>query len=215
LEDPLVSVEVREASWVSEHQTLVILLAAVPKEPAQTELHPQWNLDSDGSYIGKENLADYSDDPEARGEHWLLTEKGFGPVKEMMIDPAKQLLLFDASQVYLGAMADDLEIMGDGSSIDCYVNQVGEVMTVIEAHLDWLSPAYDQEQLEWSRDIPELSGTIQERIWKAGFMREQVARMNGTLQASIPYTITVYSDDDQEMRDSRYMKYVTFEIQVK
>lgn len=215
LEDPLVNVEVREASWVPEHSTLVISLAAVPKDPAQTELHPEWNLDADGSYVSKEHLAEYADDPEARGEHWLSTKKGFGPVREMMNDPAKQLLLFEASQVYLGALEDELEIMGDMSSIDSYVNESGEVMTVIEASLDWLSPSYDQEQLEWSKDTPELSGMIQERIRKAGIMRERVALQNGTLELSIPYTITPYSDDDQQMRDSQYVKYVTFEIDIE
>ena len=98
-DDPLVKVEVREASWVPEHKVLVVSLAAVPRNDRAFELHPRWNLDADGSYVGKENLADYADDPEARGEHWLMTAKGFGPVKDVMSDPAKQLLLFAASEI--------------------------------------------------------------------------------------------------------------------
>lgn len=214
-DDPLVNVEVREASWVPEHQTLVISLAAVPKNADKAELHPEWNLDPDGNYVGAENLADYADDPEARGEHWLLTKKGFGPVNEVMNDPSKQLALFDASHVYLGAMEDELDIMSDMSSLDCYVNEAGEVMTVIEARLDWLSPDYDQQQLEWSKGMPQLSGMIQERIRKARIMRESVALQNDVMQISIPYTVTTYSDDDQQMQDSRYMKYVTFEINIE
>ena len=72
-----------------EHQTLVILMAAIPKDPVQAELHPQWNLDADGSYVSEEHLPDYAEDPKARSEHWLWTVNGFGPVKEMMDDPAK------------------------------------------------------------------------------------------------------------------------------
>ena len=215
LEDPLVNVEVREASWVPKHQTLVISLAAVPKDAEKVELHPEWNLDPDGSYVGKEHLAAYADDPEARGEHWLWTENGYGPVREVMTDPAKQLLLFDSSLVYLGAIEDDLPIMGNNSSTDCYVNEAGEVMTVIEARLDWLSATYDQEQLDWSKDMPQLSGMIQERIRKARIMREHVALQNGTLELSIPYTVTAYSDDDQQMKASEYMKYVTFHIDIE
>lgn len=215
LEDPLVNVEVREASWVPEHQVLVISLAASEKDAEKVELHPGWNLDADGSYAGKEHLSEYADDPEARAEHWLWTEKGFGPVKEMMADPEKQLILFEISNAYLGAMEDDLSIMGDMSSVDCYVNEAGEVMTVLEARLDWLSPDYDQEQIEWSKDTPQLAGMIQERIAKARKMREHVERLNGLLRVSVPYTVTPYSEDDQQMQDERYMKYVTFEIEIE
>lgn len=215
LSDPLVNVDVREASWVPEHQMLIISLAAAPKDTQQFELHPKWNLDADGSYVGKENLAAYADDPEARDEHWLVTAKGFGPVKEVMDDPSKQLLLFDANQVYLGNAEEELEMMGDSSSVDCYVNEAGEVITVIEARLDWLTSDYDQQQLERSKDMPQFSDMIQERIQKAELMRERVTLQNGTLQVSLPYTVTTYSDDDQQMHDSQYQNNVTFEIDIQ
>lgn len=214
-EDPLVQVEVREASWVPEHRVLVIALAATAKEESQAEVHPQWNLDADGSYVGAENMAAYADDPEARAEHWLWTEKGFGPVKEAMSDPGKQLVLFEASQIYLGTMENGIEMMGDMSSVDSYVNEAGETMTIIEAQLDWMRPEFDQEQLEWSKDQPELSGMIQERITKAQRLRERLAQNNGVLQLTIPYTVTPYSDDDQQMHDGRYTKHVTFEINIE
>ena len=214
-EDPLVNVEVREAAWVPEHQMLVISLAASARDYETAELHPEWNLDADGSYVGKEQLSEYTDDPEARGDHWLWTGKGFGPVKEMMADSEKQLLLFNADDVYLGAAEDELSMMGNMSSVDFYVSDTGEVITMLEARLDWLSPGYDQEQLEWSKDTPELSDMIQERIAKAQKMRGLVAQQNGLLKVSIPYTVTPYSDDDQQMQNERYMNYVTFEIGIE
>lgn len=174
--DALVRAEVREASWAPEHNTLVVLLAASPADPQRAELHPAWNLDADGSYVGAEGLAAYADDPEARAEHWLVTAKGFGPVKEMMHSPDKQLLLFEASEIYLTGTEDPMSIMGDNSSMDCYVNDTGEVMTVIEARLEGPMPTGAKAQL------------------------------------SIPYTVTTYSDNDEEMRASSYTKQITFEI---
>jgi len=182
--DDLVRVEVREASWAPEHQTLVILLAAVPQNSEAVELHPAWNLDADGSYVGAENLALYADDPEVRAEHWLWTEAGFGPVREMMRDPAKQLLLFDTVGVHMADAKTGTRLMGDMSSVDCYVNEAGEVMTVIESHIE-----------------PALG--------------EYAAQHSGTLRLSVPYTVTHYSDNDQQMHDSRYTRTVTFEIKVK
>lgn len=182
--DDLVRVEVREASWAPEHQTLVILLAAVPQNSEAVELHPAWNLDADGSYVGAENLALYADDPEVRAEHWLLTEAGFGPVREMMRDPEKQLLLFDTMGVHMADAKTGTRLMGDMSSVDCYVNEAGEVMTVIEAHIEQA-------------------------------LGEYAAQHGGTLQLSVPYTVTHYSDNDQQMHDSRYTKNVTFEMRLE
>lgn len=182
--DDLVRVEVREASWAPEHQTLVILLAAVPQNSEAVELHPAWNLDADGSYVGAENLALYADDPEVRAEHWLVTDKGFGPVREMMRDPAKQLLLFDTVGVHMADAKTGTRLMGDMSSVDCYVNEAGEVMTVIEAHIEQA-------------------------------LGEYAAQHGGTLRLSVPYTVTHYSDNDQQMHDSRYTKNVTFEMRLE
>ena len=184
--DDLVRVEVREASWAPEHQTLVILLAAVPQNSEAVELHPAWNLDADGSYLGAENLHLYADDPEVRAEHWLWTDKGFGPVREMMREPAKQLLLFDAWDLYLGNTEAGQRLMGDMSSVDCYVNENREVMTVMEA-----------------------------RVSDAQTLGDYAAQHGGVVTISIPYSVKTYSDDDQQMHDSRYTKNVTFEMRLE
>ena len=183
-EDPLVKAEIREVAWLAEHNTLIISLAAFPADDEKYELHPKWNLDPDGSYLGKQAYL-YPDDPEVREEHWLVTRKGFGPVKEMMEDGSKELLLFEASRAWLGTMDAGKEIIGDGSSMDAYVNENGEVMTVLEVYMEGTG----------------IGGSAYEALTEGGGMT-----------ISIPYTVTVYSDDDAAMLESRYEKWLSFEL---
>lgn len=100
--DDTIIVRVPEAIWVPENGTRSISAIAAPINPDEVELHPLWNLDPDGSYLGDDYdpNADYGEDSEERPDHWLLTEKGFGPVLEMMEDPSKQLLLIDFTSFY-------------------------------------------------------------------------------------------------------------------
>lgn len=92
-----VRVTVQDAAWVPQEKLLTVSLRAVEADPQTQELHPMWNLDPDGSYVGDDAEA-LAEDEEARSEHWLLTEKGFGPVREMMNDGSKELLLFEADR---------------------------------------------------------------------------------------------------------------------
>jgi len=133
--DDLISVAVQEAAWVPEKRFLSIILSAVPKDAARYELHPMWNLDLDGSYIGEGGDESPDSDGIDRAVHWLWTEKGFGPIDQVMSDPGKQLLLFEASEAYLGMPEDDLPLMGDGSSCDSFVSENGEVVTVLEIQM--------------------------------------------------------------------------------
>ena len=160
MEDPLVSVQVCEASWVQEHEMLVISLAAVPVDGGAYELHPAWNLDADGSYVGAESLAEYADDPEARAEHWLWTEKGFGPVGQTMSDPAKTLLLFEAADACLGAMKENLSMMISDSSMDCYVNENGEVMTLKTEETILAAALNDQDWLAVTTEKHGYKGCV-------------------------------------------------------
>ena len=98
---------------------LTVSLRAVETDPQTQELHPMWNLDPDGSYV-RDDAEALAEDEEARSEHWLLTEKGFGPVREMMNDGSKELLLFEADRVLLGTPDNAVEILGNGSSMDSF-----------------------------------------------------------------------------------------------
>ena len=106
-------VTVQDAAWVPQEKLLTVSLRAVEADPRTQELHPMWNLDPDGSYVGDDAEA-LAEDEEARSEHWLLTEKGFGPVREMMNDGSKELLLFEADRVLLGTPDNAVEILGNG-----------------------------------------------------------------------------------------------------
>ena len=127
-----------------QEKLLTVSLRAVEADPRTQELHPMWNLDPDGSYVGNDAEA-LAEDEEARSEHWLLTEKGFGPVREMMRDGTKELLLFEADQVLLGAPDNAVEILGNGSSMDSFVGEDNAVITVLKMELPWMDEGYEAQ----------------------------------------------------------------------
>ena len=139
-----VRVTVQDAAWVPQEKLLTVSLRAVEADPRTQELHPMWNLDPDGSYVGDDAEA-LAEDEEARSEHWLLTEKGFGPVREMMRDGTKELLLFEADRVMLGTPDNAVEILGNGSSMDSFVGEDDAVITVLKMELPWLDESYDAQ----------------------------------------------------------------------
>lgn len=99
--DDTIIVRVPEAIWVPENGTRSISAIAEPINRDEVELHPLWNLDADGSYVGSSYDPDTLEEgSEDRPDHWLWTEKGCGPVLEMMEDPSKQLLLIDFTSFY-------------------------------------------------------------------------------------------------------------------
>lgn len=130
-DDPDVHIAVTETSWAAEQGVLVVSVMAAAADPEQTELHPMWNLDADGAYVGEGGATDPSADGEDRAVHWLWTKNGFGPVAEM-IAPGKQLILLEVDAVHL----DGERVLGDGSSMDAYVTESGAVHTVLEVRLD-------------------------------------------------------------------------------
>ena len=214
-EDALVDVEVREASWAAEQKVLVISLAAVPKDAQRFELHPQWNLDVDGGYVGADALDSYADDPDARAEHWLWTEKGFGPIDEVMQDPTRQLILFDAPTACLRMAGRELSMALSCCSMDGYVSESGEVMTVLEIALDWLDPAYDEGLLEKMQEEPQHAGLFQERLHEAQELRSLVQSSGGRVAISVPYTVTIYSPDDLQMHNSARQNTISFEMEIR
>lgn len=212
-EDELIAVTVQEAAWVAEKRFLSIILSAVPKAGAQYELHPLWNLDADGAYIGEGGETNPESDGIDRAVHWLWTQKGFGPLEEVMDDPAKQLLLFDANEAYLGRIEDGMSLMGDGSSIDAFVGENGEVITVLEIQMDWLSPDYVQHQIAQS-GASQSAEVISNRIEKAEKLMKHLEESGGTLRVNIPYTVIPYTDNDEQFRQNRQEGWVSFDIAI-
>lgn len=207
-EDDEVAVTVTEVSWSTEDRLLVVSLAAVAKEPGKAELHPMWSLDEDGAYVGKENLADYADDEEARGEHWLWTENGFGPVDEM-VAPGKQLLLLEAGSVCLGGK----RLMGDMSSMDAYVAEDGTVHTVLEIRLDCLEKDYIQSQECMLTAYPDQ--TFRKDNIEVADKLMKLLENAQSMELTIPYTVTAYTEDDAQLYGGGRNGEVTFTVKLK
>lgn len=191
IKDPDINIAVTEASWVPEQNVMVVSIIATPTNPESTELHPMWNLDADGSYVGGD-LELYADDEEARSEHWLWTSDGFGPVADMIAE-GKQLLLLDANSVYL----DDILLLGDNSSMDAYVNDEGAVHIVLETHLDFLDENYISKQTQILIEHPEYT-YLNQSIEAARKLQEIIGSSN-SLDLTIPYTVTAFTEEDEKL----------------
>lgn len=208
--DPDVNISVAETSWSLEQNVLVVSLVASPVDPAATELHPMDHLDADGSYMGK----DYPVEPgsEERNEHWLWTEAGHGPVAEM-IAPGKQLLLLSGTNIYL----DDIHLLGDMSSYDVYVSEDGAVHTVIEIRMeDFFDPAYADMAQEQIETYPDRADFWINRLAEVERFRQIINDdEDGVITLRIPYTVTAYSEDDDQLYYGGRDGEVQFELKIR
>lgn len=213
--DPDIRIAVQEAAWVAEEKVLVVSLTAAPADPERYELHPMWNLDADGAYAGEGGAIDPASDGEDRAVHWLWTSAGFGPVDEV-IAPGKELLLVDADSVRFAG----LEILGDSSSMDAYVQEDGTVHFVLETRLDFLDPAHDVEleayielcKEQYADSVPYA----QQRLANAQLQRQLVLEdADGVIDLTIPYTVTVYSEDDTQLYAGGRQGEISFQIQIR
>lgn len=134
-DDPWVTVQIPEAVWLPEENRLILAVTAAPKDGKAVELHPMWNLDADGSYAGGDFAPGTpGEDSEDRGDHWLWTEKGYGPVRQMMSAPEKALVLIDAYEISLGAA--DAPQQHVYLNMDALDMSDGEVLFMLEGQLD-------------------------------------------------------------------------------
>lgn len=179
-EDDEINIAITEISWAAEQNLMVVEITAIARDSQHVELHPMENLDADGAYVGKGNLSQYPYDDEAREEHWLWTENGFGPVEDV-VAPGKELLLLSCGWVCL----DGDVLIGDMSSEDSYVREDGSVHIVIEVRMDHLLQGV-QEDFQDEHDAN-----------MAQKLREGIAQ--GELTLTIPYTVSRYSQDDEQL----------------
>lgn len=179
--DDEIDIAVTEFSWAQEQNLMVVEITAVALDQQHTELHPMDNLDADGSYVGKGNVTLYPEDDEAREEHWLWTENGYGTVDEM-VAPGKELLLLSCGWVYL----DGDIVIGDMSSEDSYVREDGSVHIVIEVRMDHLLQGKQADDFE-----NEFDAHIAEKL--------QQGIEQGELTFTIPYTVSHYAKDDEQL----------------
>lgn len=188
-DDPDIQISVTEASWAQEQNVLVISLLATARYPEQDELHPMWDLDVDGAYVGDSAPAEVTEDSEDRSEHWLWTPEGFGPVEEM-VAPGKQLLLLDCDTPYLAGLSLDFV----EASMDVYVNEDGAVHTVLEMSLDFLQDDYIEKQRQRLAENPELTFLLK-NIETAQELQQRLKNAS-SVACTIPYTVTHYTEDD-------------------
>lgn len=178
-EDPDVHIAVAETAWLPDQQTLVVSVMAAAAEPSIHELHPMWNLDADGAYVGEGGAENPASDGEDRAVHWLWTSNGFGPV-EQMLAPGKTLLLLDTKGLYLG----DLRL---SINTDAYVTEDGMVHTVLESRFDEAQTA--------ALLAADSDG-------------------DGSVTLTLPYTVTHYTTDDQQLYSGGRTGEIRFEVKI-
>ena len=209
--DELVHIQITEASLVQEERVMVAVLTASPKDPETYELHPMWNLDADGAYVGEGGAENPENDGEDRAVHWLWTSDGFGPA-EQMIAEGKQLLLIDTGDIRLGGH----QVLGDGSSMDAFVAEDGTVHTVLEVHLDMLADDYEETMRKQMADNPEYAAYLEKRLEGDLEIRRIIEEdADGTVTFTIPFTTTLYTDDDQQLYHGGQSGNITFEMKIK
>lgn len=211
-EDADILVSVQDAAWVAEQNFLVVSLAASPANPEKAELHPLWNLDADGAYVGEEGNPNPQSDGEDRATHWLWVENGkFGPVEEM-IAPGKELLLIEMGEIFL----DGRQLLGDGSSMDSYRDEEGNVYTVLEIQLDFMKPGYEAEMLQRMEASPEMKEYYQEMLEKNLYCKALIENdEDGVITLTAPYTLTRYSDDDTQLYQGGKKGEITFQLSIR
>jgi len=209
--DALIDIQVKEAAWVPDERTMVVALTATPKDGQTHELHPMWNLDADGAYVGEGGAENPASDGEDRAVHWLWTQDGFGPVKQM-IAPGKQLLLLEVGDVYLNGNL----MLGDGGSMDSFVAEDGVVHTVLEIRLDMLAEGYEEAIRQRIADQPDnaryLGKSLAANLETRRFIEQDA---DGVVTFTVPFTTTPYTEDDQQLYQGGHQGSIAFDVKIK
>lgn len=189
------SATVQEYSWVKEEKKLVVTLN-VKAVNSGIELHPMWNLDADGEY-----------GEEGREEHWLVTEKGFGKVKDMMTDPSKALYLTDVERLCIGTHAEN-DAAANFGSMDALVMPDGSVQFVME----YLFSNIDEAKTAEAASCIPTPEPLQERLEQDEKIRAAILK-GGEMTLCLPYYTVAYADvDAQPYGSGRVAHWVDFTI---
>ena len=140
--DNIVRVTVQDYAWAKDTGIFTLSLAAVPNDPDHVELHPAGNMNADG----------WDDE---RTVNWLWTDKGFGLPADVMTDPTKQLMLFEAD-MWGNLTIGDTGVPMPASSFDAFDGADGTVISVPEIDLNAIDPAQLAATFPESYDAPDL-----------------------------------------------------------
>lgn len=200
----VVSVTVQDVAWAPENGVATLSLSILPLDPEHDELHSIWTLDEDGSWS---DTLDPSD-PDSRTEHWLWTDKGYGPPAEMMDDASKRLLFLDDGDagIYIGR---DGDVALPPYYFDQFPGENGNVISVMEFDLTQLDsvkireqsdafvfdPAWGMPEDEWTASHAETLRTSLEYADAANAAIAANTDENGMLTLRYEYRVVPFMDN--------------------
>ena len=206
-----IAIAVQNAAWIADQHFLAVSFIAAPRDPDTVELHPLWNLDADGAYVGNGGCEAPESDGVERAVHWLWTQEGFGPVSDM-VAPGKELLLINMEELYL----EGYRLLGDGSSADSYRDEEGHVHTILEIQLDFLKPGYEKEMQTLMEQQPELKTHYQQLLEQGIACKSLIENdTDGIITLTAPYTLTHYTEDDQMLYHGEKSGTITFQLKIQ
>lgn len=160
----IVDLKVQDYAWVTDRGLASFSFTGRLRDTSRAELYSLWEIDLDGAQVG---VID-PEDPESRLEHYLRTPKGFGPPREVMQDPSKQLLLLDFDQpLYIG---DSLHILERTRS---------HIFTTDE------SPVMQVEEINLHEQSEEILAIIRRHT-----------NEHGLLRLRLPFAVVPFADND-------------------
>ena len=195
-----VDLRIQDLSWAADQSVVTLSMVATVRDEKAYELHSRWEMDTDGALVGRID----PEDEESRMDHWLWTYKGFGLPKDVMIDPAKQLLLIELSEeLFIGDTAAVLP----GYSYDVFTTQEGPVMSVVEYNLDLLDaqkirgqyqPSIVPEGMTEAEHLAYIDQATQPLLTNAKAANEAIAANtdeNGLLSLRFPFSVQTFQDN--------------------
>ena len=189
-DDDRVRVVIQDAAWVPEAGVFTVSVRATVKEPECFELHSLEALDTEEAEPWLWRMDIGTEDTEAV----YGRIPGWGPVREMMDDSGKRLLLVDFGELTLTAGAPNL-----GLSTDVFRTPDGDVVCLIEGRLDWLSGDYDDTMRRFAEEHPERRERTEALIREAQAARSRLQEDADSgmteIRFSLDYTVAEYPGD--------------------
>lgn len=196
----LVEVRVLDVSWADTQEVMTLSMVATPRDPKTYELYSLWEIDADGALVGEID----PNDEESRLHHWLWTPKGHGLPQDVMVDPAKQLLLVDLGGPLL---IGDSQASLPKFSFDGFTTQEGPVMAVLELDLKWLDPEraaarigtakapQGMDEEEYQEMIRQTRQAVVDRSRAAAQGIAAHTDEEGLLALRFPFTVQTFEND--------------------
>lgn len=200
------NVVIQDAAWLDDIEyyhpnSFQLTLNAVLKNTDKYEMHEELSLNTDG------------DTSERNDEDWLWTEKGHGPIPEMMTDPKKQLVFFDSGEFTIGT--PDGFVMPSFFE-DSFLAENGSVLCYTGIDLNWLDPDWVKTNHEKRKEyygVDEGKQLLEKDLANTESYQEAKAKYtdeNGLTTLVFNYAAWEYPD----WQTNRHEGYVTFKAKL-